>query len=314
MRSLVLQILIFLLFSMLSVNGAEDVTLFAPVSDATIAQLHQLDHWGLLADHQNKMLSSPHVDTLKSYDVAFMLVEPLERITALIAVQENPQATPAQRRRAEVAYFAVSRLSPIEFDGLIMTLMKLQLNYYPELNKLSPDLSRRSAPALQKLMQAEYRPWMQRGVTDAPADTPQIHVTIGPHSPDDPLKSHLDFLAPLKGSRSSFFSHAQSATVGSSSEVIVGTRPTSTLEAAVDIAFSGLRLYGRFGTLPGQDPATMVFRADGTGQAMLGVEFGLTKINNLGISGIFEFHVMRYGDPNNLDTDTGAVGGIGLHW
>ena len=313
MRPVVLlPLFIFLLLATLSVSRAEEVTLFAPASDATCLQLRELDHWGLLSDDQQKVLSSPKYATLTRYDVAFMLVEPLERCTALITVQQDPQALPEQRRRAEIAYFAVSRLSSIEFDQLVSSLTKLLLSYHAEMEKLAPGLARRAIPALQKLLQPAYRPWMKRGAGETPDATPRVHVTIGPHSSDDPLKSRLDFLAPTQGSRSSFF--MRSTPTAADNGAFIGSRPISTLEAAVNVAFSGVRLYGSLGTLPGQDPASMVFRPDGTGQAMLGVEVGLTKIDNLGISGIFEFHVMRYGDPNNLDTDTGAVGGIGFHW
>jgi hypothetical protein len=314
MRTDLLICLLIVFFSTtLTATRADEVTLFAPASDATCAQLRQLDQWGMLSDDQDKVHASPNYTTLKRYDVAFMLVEPFERCIALITVQENPQALPEQHRRAEVAYFAFSKLLPIECDQVITTLTKLQLSYHTELEKLAPGLTHRAAPALQKLSLPAYRPWLEEGTKATSDDTPRIHVTIGPHSPDDPLKSRLDFLAPEQGSRSSFFTRSLPSS-SSGSEIMIGSRPVSTLEAAVDVAFSGVRLYGSVGTLPGQDPATMIFRPDGIGQAMLGVEIGLTKINNLGISGIFEFHVMRYGDANSTDTDTGAVGGIGLHW
>ena len=300
-----------LLLGAFSACRADEVTLFAPASDATCVQLRQLDHWGLLADDQAKVLSSPKYSTLQRYDVAYILVEPLERCIALVAVQDDPQAPPQQRRRAEVAYFAVSNLSALEFDQVLNSLTKLLIGYHLEIEKLAPGLFRRATPALQKLLLPEYRTWMERGNDNTPEMTPRIHVTIGPHSTDDPLQSRLDFLAPVQGSRSIFSSRAMETSP--EDPIIIGTRPVSSLEAAVDVAFSGVRLYGSVGTLPGQDSSSMLF-STGAGQAMLGVEIGLTKINNLGISGILEFHVMRYGDPTNPDTDTDAVGGIGLHW
>lgn len=314
MRFVRLSLVCIFLLTVWSIGRAADLLTQVPTNDAVYAQLQLLDHRGLLAEGQGKLLSEPRQRSLTHYDIAYLLVEPLERCVALVSVQEAQSSLPEQRRRAEMAYLAISKLSSTETDELLTTLEQLLRGYSSDINQLSPGLAIRTLPALRKLRSPSFQPWLKTQETDSADLMPVFHVSITPHAQTGSSSDRLSFLIPPTGGRMALFQRGETGH-GSGEPAIISTRPMSSLEAAADLAIGRFRVYGSLSTLPGQDPAMMILKPDGTGKAMLGLQIDVLRIKDLGISGIFEYHIMRYGDdPRNLDTDTGAVGGIGLHW
>ncbi|HEX2951085.1 MAG TPA: hypothetical protein VHV83_16195, partial [Armatimonadota bacterium] len=214
---------------------------------------------------------------------------------------------PEQRRRAEMAYLTFSKIAPEDFDRALTSLSQLLRAFGTDVELLSPGLSSRASAALHKLTLPAFRPWVKNS-----ALSPVVHLSITPHAQTDSINDGpLAFISPTHGGRYALFARTSK---GGDQQSVVGTRPVTSLEAAADVAFGRFKLYGSIGTLPGQDPTMMILRPDGTGKAMLGLQVDVLQIRDLGISGIFEFHIMRSGDPTNLDTNTGAVGGVGLNW
>ncbi|HEY3378866.1 MAG TPA: hypothetical protein VGL77_15380 [Armatimonadota bacterium] len=324
MRYLTLLLALILFATLPALAGGDELMSNVPLNDLTYTQMRQLDRWDILSDGQDKLREESRQPVLTRYDMAFLLVEPLERCVAFVAMQETPTSVlPEQRRRAEIAYLALSKLSPTDFDQMLVIMSQLAKTFASDIDQLSPGMSARATTALRKLTLPHFRPWTPaKGTSDVP--TPVIHLSINPHVQQSTATGflNLSFLSPTQGGRTNLFTTriprvAAPSTSGSgdaSEAAIVGSRAVSSLEAAVDVAFGRFRLYGSLATLPGQPPMLTIIKPEGSGKAMLGMEVDLVRIKNLGISGIFEYHIMRSGEPANYDINTGAVGGIGLNW
>jgi hypothetical protein len=314
MRSYCLLLLCILSCVIPSVAWGADLTASISTTDQTCAHLRQLDRWGLVPAVQRKLLYGKGQRPLTRYDVAFLLIEPLERCIAIVDVQDAPKAAPEQQRRADMAMVTFAKLTPAEFDTLVENLRLLVQSYAADIDQLMPGQSHRAAVALMKLTQPQYRPWMKAQPESADAG-PTFHWHISPNVPLDSFSIPFALLTPVKGETKS--APLSMRTLGDKTDAnqpVTSSQSVSSLEAAVDLALGRFRLYGSLATLPGQDPATVILNPDGSGKAMLGLEVGLMRLRDVGISGILEFHIMRSGDPANLDTNTGAVGGIGLSW
>lgn len=307
-------IILLFLFSVLQQIGiTADLSSPVPLTDSAYTELRQLDRWGILADGQNQLLSEKEQHVLTRYDIALLLVEPFERCAALVEVPDSTKVLPAQRRRWEMAYLTVSKLSTADVDHMLATVSTLLRDFAGDVDLLAPKLSQRTSEALRKLkLSPSYRPWMT--VPEQTNNLPLIHITINPHAPSDSLHNPLLFLTSPQGGREALFMRRSGATREMSDPLLVGSRNVTTMEAAIDVAFSRFRLYGSLSSLPGSDPAQIMIRPDGSGSAMLGIEVNLTHINDLGISGIFEYHITRLGVPDSYNTNVGIGGGIGLSW
>lgn len=317
MRILALTLVFISCFLAQAVAQAAELMLPVPVTDAAYGQLRQLIRNGLLIDGRERLLDERNPRELTRYDIAFMLVEPLERCSALADVLDTrkPSAVlPEQRRRAEMACCLFARLTHAETDSAIASLGQLVHVFGTDIDQLSPGLTRRAAKALQQFNQADpaSRPWEK--TLRRTSEQPVIRLSIAAHEPDSlndpwlfsfPTRSTLTPLASLRPA---------SAMDSGTGAALMGTRSMSSLAAAADIAFDRYKFYVNLSTLPGGDPTAALLNPDGTGRAKFGVEIGLAHVNGLGISGIFEYHIMRTGDDTNHDTNVGAMTGIGLTW
>lgn len=312
MRTTGLLLLLILLSALPLIGDTADLVETVPSNNSAYTQLISLYKFGIIPSLPDKLRDSGRTHPLTRYDVAFLLVEPLERCVAFVRAQESSASLqPEQRRRAEMIYLTFSKLPVADMNQAISMLTQLLDAFGPDIDQLSPGMSTRAASALQKLKQPSFRPWIKTS-DGLLGGMPVIHLSINPNAQTDSLNGGpLAFIAPQQGGREALFARKDSPSVDTG---MIGSRPVSSLEAAVDIAFPRLRVYGSVGTLPVQDPMASLMRADGSGKAMLGVEVDIAHIKYLGISSIFEFHIMRSGDPTDPDTNTGAVGGIGLNW
>lgn len=289
-----------------------------PANDTSYGQLRELYKFGLLDDTSDVPFRENSARLLTRYDAAFILIEPIERCVTLIAIQENPALFAEQHQRVESFCLAMTKLKETERLQALKLLSHLLETFSSDIDQLIPGLSLRALPSLKKLSLPGYQPW--RNESTAPVDTttqPVLHFSLNPNVQPDSLHSPLLFSAVSSSSSDPaprFFLNGKNGSIGNNSDSLLLTRPVTSLEAAVDVALGRVRLYGSVGPVPGKGVTETFLRPDGTGKAMLGVEVDILQINSLDISGIFEYHVMRYNIPNSLAVDTGAIGGIGLRW
>jgi hypothetical protein len=185
---------------------------------------------------------------------------------------------------------------------------QLLLTYQDAVDALSPGLSKRASGAIRKLGLSSFRPWLAAPDT---ANKPSLRVSVDPNAPletfGDPLP--LTSFLPQRSNTAAFFRMDPQA---ADRQPVEG--PLNAFRTTFDIALGRALVYGSLSTLPGQDTELFRHPQDATGKAMVGVRMDLFRVKDLGISGIFEYHIMRSGEPGDTNTDTGAVGGIGLAW
>ncbi|HOF87842.1 MAG TPA: hypothetical protein PLZ36_07015, partial [Armatimonadota bacterium] len=248
--------------------------------------------------------------TYTRFDFGLQLVEPLQRFVALVEAQETPTIGPAQRRRADLAYKAVSGLSDEQFSALLGHARALCEEFRAAIEALAPGLPLKANIARGKLREPRYQPWKTPAA--APAAAPKganVHYALEPRLPD-PIGNPLPLLPAQPNQRGILFFTGGAET----DNRLLGTRAIDSMAAAIDVAFSErLRVYGMMSTMPGDDPM-LLLKPDASRRAMLGVRFDLGHLNELGLTGIFEYHMMRTGNPDNPNIDHGAVTGVGLTW
>lgn len=281
-----------------------------PTDAPAYTQLRQLSKANLLSTAGETLLSGIPPRMLSRGEFTAALIEPLERLTALVAAQDTPGlVSPPQRRQQELAYRAVSSLTASEFEVLRTTAAALLRTFAADIEDASPGLPARATTALGKLAQPRYRPWMR--AVDQPAGIrPSYTFSLNPRVVPDSLRDPLPLLPSRASGHDVLFMKSADVTADTAA---VGTRPLNSMQAAMDFAFGRWRLYGSVASLPGQVPS-LVLRAGGTGKAMLGVQFDIGRMSDIGITGIVEYHIVRSGDPATSNVDTGALTGIGLSW
>jgi hypothetical protein len=283
-----------------------------PAGAPAYGQLRELDHSGLLAPIHSSLLADVPKRLLARYDVALLLIEPLERLIALVQAQENQALSPEQSRRRDLAYSRISTLPAREFDHLLSSITQLARGYGAEVDALNPGILPTAKDALTKLNKAPYRPWLALPPPATTTELPTWRVTLAPHREPDPIGNPLPVLPDhLPGTE--LLPRALRTLPAPPNGSAMAILPITSFEAALDVALGRFRLYGTLGTLPGQYPSELL-KLDGTGRASLGVKVDLVRVSAVGISGLFEYHVQRSGEEGNLDTSSGAVGGVGLSW
>lgn len=289
---------------------AASVDLMTPVPAAAPAygQLRLLAQQDLLST--TTPLAQQGSRLLTRYDVALLLIEPMERFVALVDAQEQDTLTLEQQRRKDLAYDAIAPLSSHDLGRLLTASSQLLLNYQDVVDALSPGLSQRASVAIRKLGLSSFRPWL---APPTPAAKPSLRVSVDPSAPietfGDPLP--LTNLAPPRANSALFFRMDTPLPTG---ERPLPDGPLNAFRTTFDIALGRALVYGSLSALPGQDAEIFRHPQDATGKAMVGVRVDMFRVRDLGISGIFEYHILRSGEPGDTNTDTGAVGGIGLAW
>ncbi|HEX2952239.1 MAG TPA: hypothetical protein VHV83_22115, partial [Armatimonadota bacterium] len=131
----------FFLLMLITAVGAiaqtEDLIQAVPTTNPAYAQVYQLNKVGIIPTLPEKLRKT---DTpLTHYDIAFLLVEPLERCSAFVETQESPSTVlPEQRRRAEMAYLTFSKIAPEDFDRALTSLSQLLRAFGTDVELLSP--------------------------------------------------------------------------------------------------------------------------------------------------------------------------------
>jgi hypothetical protein len=286
---------------------AADLVQEVPAGSVAYEHLQALSHQGLLAAPLPMDGAKPRV--LTRLDVAFLLVEPLQRFIALVEVRESTTTAPEQRRRATLASKAVEGLTDAEFTALLGRAAALRDNFRDMLETLSPGLAQKAAHALNTLAEPRYRAWTQKPPASPPKDnTLSVNYSIETHEADS-FRNPLPLLPPRTSTPGALLLRSGSA----EDTRLIGTRSIESLEAAINVVFNRLNLYTKTATLPGADP-TNLLRPDANRRAMLGVRVDFGHLNELGFTGIFEYHIMRTGDPAKPNYDQGGVAGFGLTW
>lgn len=299
-----------LLLSLLLCAGgwAADLIQQVPTDAPAYGQLRQLAQGGMLPTTRESLFTATPPRALTRYDIGFLLIEPLQRLSALIAAQESDDLTAEQHRRNELATFAVSSMTAAEFNDLLGAARALHLAFSDVIDELSPGLSREAAIALRKLGQNKYRPWFPANDKGMPV----LHISIDPTATPETIGNPLPLPTTHVGGPSALSLRGDGAADPS---VALPSRPATSLEAAVDLALGRFRLYGSVATIPGQDPSLSLNPITlGHGKAIVGFQMDLARVKDLGISGLLEYHMIRSGEPGNENTDTGIKGGIGIVW
>jgi hypothetical protein len=304
-----------LLFCILALMGgcvcgrAADLVAEVPLDAPAYAQLNALAQRQLLSPSRAGMLTDAPARVLTRYDFGLMLIEPLQRFIALWDAQSAGSSAPEQRRRAELTYRAVAPLTSRDLDDLLAKTNELLATFRDVIEELSPGLSRRAALALFELGKAEHRPWM-RALPLLPISREDLNVSMAlqPKTPAEPFGSPLPLL-PRPHSTPALALLADSE----AAPALVLSRPADTLQAAMAVEFSRLRVYGTLSTLPGDEPLSLL-KIDSGRRATLGFRVDFGNLKEIGISGLLEYHVMRSGDPANPNIDRGAVTGVAVTW
>jgi hypothetical protein len=278
---------------------AVDLIGTVPPTTPAYAALRTLGERGLLGAGWNDALNKP----LTRYDAAFMLIEPLQRLTALVEVNATAAPAPEVQRRRDLATRALTQLTQAQYQSAVSAAVLATTTFGDAIDALSPGLTRRATAALRRMGERDYRAPVMTAA--APASSGAVRVSVDPHARVETIGNPLPAPPPVGPSALMLRGSGDGGAGG-------GTRAVNNLEAAVDVALGHLRLYGTVSALPGRDPAALL-RAD-SGRAMLGMRMDFGRIRELGISGMLEYHVMRSGDPSSPNTSSGAVGGIGLAW
>ena len=310
MRVTGLFLALILLFFCQAASRAVDLMLPVATTDPAYTQLRQLNRWGILTEGQEKLSDEKSQRVLTRYDIAFLLIEPLKRCTALVDVQESVNALPEQRSRAETACFTFSNLSTSEMNAVIVTLSQLRVAFGNDIDQLSPNLNKRAGEALLKLSSPTFRPWNKTHEANGPFT---VHMFVNPHVQPDSVNDPWLLLPSASNGRASLSMRGTSG-AGDAGIPLISTRSVSSLKFAADLAISRMKLYAAISTLPGEDPTDAILKPDGSGVYMFGVQIGLMHYKDVDFSTIFMVHFTRTGDPANRENGTAAAGGIGLSW
>lgn len=287
---------------------AADFVQEVPDGSPAYEHLQSLITCGILSSSRD--VDSVNHRALTRFDVGLMLIEPLQRLIALADEQESPTTTPEQRRRADLALHAVSPLTEAAFNELLSHTDALRDGFRDVLDSLSPGLAIKAANALNKLAKPQFRIWLHQQTTPVPSGLhPIIHTSIGSNEPES---FGLLPLLPTRPTEHSSALPMLSGEVPADTSLVI-TRPIHSLDAAFNVFFGSLDIYGKTSTMPGAD-FTSLLKPDANRTAMLGMRVDFGHLNDLGFAGIFEYHIMRTGDPANPNIDQGVVTGFGLTW
>jgi len=285
-----------------SIVWATDLIEPVPSTSPAFLTLRQYGERGLLSVGWEAELVTPPARPLTRYDIAFLLIEPLQRLTALVEVDAHAALTPEAQRRHDLALQAIMGMSTSEYQTLVNTAGQMLSLFGDGIEALAPGLAHRAVTAVHQLATRDYRARIQSASSPP---LPMIQVTVDTHAHPNSIIDPRSVL-PVQSRLSLRMDGVDVPGIA------VGTRPINSLEAALDVALKHLRLYGSFAALPGQD-ASQILRAD-LGRATVGVRLDFWRIHEMNISGIFELHVVRSWDSGITITDSGAVGGVGLSW
>lgn len=276
--------------------GGFAADLVAPVSakDPAFADLRVLDKYGMLNAHEN-LFTADHPVT--RYDIAFELIPTLRSFVALVEVPATN--SPEERMRRELVNHLLATLSRDDAVKLLAATNHLLSGYYGEIEELAPGLASHAALALKKML-TPVSPGVGNRLT--------WHVSVDPNAQPDSLNNPLPLVPPHTGG-----TETRPFTIGRPADrILLGVRPVDSLEAAVDVTYSGFRLYGTFSTLE-HDPRLLIKPDQLSGSAMIGLQFNIAEINDLGITGIVELHILRSSDPTATSSNVG-MGGVGIVW
>lgn len=286
---------------------AADLVQDVPAGSVAYDHLQALSQAGLLSAPLQVDGGKPVV--LTRLDFAFQLVEPLQRFIALVDVQESATSAPEQRRRATLASKAVEKMTDTEFSALLAHTVALRDSFHDLIDTLSPGLGQKSVRALNKLAEPRYRALLRQPAAPTQPDN-RLTVSYNIETTEaDTFRNPLSLLPPRSSSPGALLLSRGPAEV----DTLVGTRSIDSIEAAINVVFNRVNLYTKTSTLPGADPS-MLLRPDANRRAMLGVRVDFGHLNELGFTGIFEYHIMRTGDPTRPNYDQGGVAGFGLTW
>lgn len=283
-----------------------------PPNSVAYTQLDVLMKAGLLSASQDNQLNNAKNHQLTRYDFGCLLVEPLRRFTALVQAKDAPSTDLVQRQRIELTYQAVTHLpSGMTFDQLLVATSQLLTSYSDVVEQISPGLHQQADEALKKLKQKEYRPWIIQPIvirTSAPA----VKVSVNPHAQPDTMHDPLPMIPGTATSSDPKFMIA--GTGGSSVKpFILGSKPVTTQEFTVDVAFHRFRLYGTVGTLPGDQVSDLISLSPNA-KTMVGFQYPIATLSALGISGFVELRTVRTGDPGSIKLTNATGGGFILNW
>ena len=278
-----------------------------PAKSPAFAALRMLDQHKMLTTGRDALFTgtAPRSNVTR-YDIALALIEPLSQFVALADTAGTVGSSPEQYLRRESAYRTFSSLSQNQLNHLLSAANQLLVGFADVIEELSPGLPAQAASALRKINKAatEYK------ISDTTAGNHlTLRVTVDPNVEPDPFRSPLPLLPIKRDEPDVQLMIAPRA----GEQGLLGVRPVNSLEAAVDLAFSGFRLYGAVSTLD-KDPRLLIRPDQLSGSAMVGLQFNIARLDDLGITGILEYHVLRSSDPVASNTNTGAVTGIGIIW
>jgi hypothetical protein len=292
----------------LQMGRAAEYTLLVPAGSPAYVHLHLLNARGLLAPDRAGAMAAQR---LTHYDFAVLLVEPLERMIALVEGQGGQVLPPEQRRRYEFAYQSVSPLTREELHGVLRASEQLLSLFNDELEQLAPGLCFRAESALRKLSLPAYTPWIKP--TAAPAADQRVTVSLTTNPELDsvgmPLPSFLPSTTKAPPPSTLFFLTGKA----DPDDAIMASFPVNTLEAAVAVTFKRFRLYGMYTAVPSAD-FDLFQKPLALGRAKVGVQIDIGHLNDFGVSALFETHIQRTPEAGATQTQTGAAAGIGLTW
>jgi hypothetical protein len=269
-----------------------------PVDAAAYSHLRTLAHANLLPGttseaRQDLLLPQP-TRALTRYDVALLLVEPMEQLTAVVEAQDNLDPAPAQRRRFELGLRTLSTLTIGDINASLTAASALLAEYRDAIEAIAPGLPSRTATALDKLRMPRYRLWQKTvGGLDRPVMPRWRLSSVGSEMWRDPLvpASIMPGFAPDAGAPTT-------------------PKTITSYAAAMDVALSSrFRLYTAVAVQPSAETMTV----DG-GKARLGLEFSLFRIRDYGITGILEYSVTHSAEAGAPTLNSGATGGFGVVW
>ncbi len=294
-------VLVVLLLAVQAWSPASNLMQQVSTKDPAYTALRLLDRHGLLADTRYILFSELSSTTLTRYDVAFALIEPLRQFIALTD-SRGGDVPPETLHRRDVAYRLLSGLTPHDRIQVLATALQLTQDFADAIDELTPGLTKKAMPALRTLQQTpDLRNAQMTGRSDR-----SVHLSVDTRAELETFGNPLPLLPTRRPDP-----NGQPMSTGGALYV----RPANSLEAAVDVALGRVRFYGTLATLPGQS-TNFIIRPELSGTAVVGVQFDFLKINDLGISGILEYHVQRTNGTgaDDGDTNVGGVTGIGIRW
>jgi len=311
MRSVCLILVLVMAFTAQLCCGAAELLQQVPQSSSAYEKLALLRKTGLLYSDQDTPLTAPTAHLLTRNQFGLQLVEPLQRLIALVKAKNTVLLSPEERQRHDLALRALSQLSEADCNRVLNATADLTATFKDVIEQISPGLCKSATDALSKLKLNQYRPWVV--TTPAPPNGMVVSVSVDTKAPP----TNIPDLLPVSPNAIHFSPTvlARGSAGSSTDTTLLGTKSVSKFDAAVSIVFKGgYKLYGQYATLPGTNLLSMSIADLMNGTGKIGATVPFASFGPYALSYFVEVEGMRTSDASSVNFSSVQVSGVTISW